>query len=43
MNEAFENDSDQRDTANNISSSYGVRTVASTDEKIHVVFIVIVH
>jgi len=33
VNEAFENDSEQRDTSNNFSTSNGVRTVTSTDEK----------
>lgn len=37
VNEAFENDSEQRDTDNNISVSNGVATAASTNEKINVV------
>jgi hypothetical protein len=43
VNEAFENDSEQRDTAKNFSSFYGVGAANSTDEKRNVVCIVIIH
>ena len=43
MNEAFENDSEQSETATNVSPFGGVGAANSTDEKINVVCIVIIH
>jgi hypothetical protein len=43
VNEAFENDSQQRDTFYNSSLSNGLPTATAADEKRNVVFIVINH